>query len=112
MLEGHHLFGPQGYLAKLRRRRHRTDAPQVDFVYAEGVGRAEGAAHVVGAADVVQHQHYATFGAAVDVFIGRQAAQFYVQELTVFHSYFSVAARASRKAMADFSMSYCSIDLA
>ena len=67
----HHFFGAEGDFAKLWGRRDGADAAKVDLVYAKGIGRAEGAAYVVGAADVVQHQHHSALRTGVDVFIGR-----------------------------------------
>ena len=87
LLEGHHFLGAQGYFAQFGGGRHRADTAQVHFVHAEGIGRTEGAAHVVGTADVVQHQHHAALGPGVAVFIGRNTTQFYVEKFSVLHGH-------------------------
>ena len=53
----HAVLGAQRRLVDLRGGRHGADAAEPDLVGLERVGRAEGAADVVRAADVVQHQH-------------------------------------------------------
>jgi len=58
MLPGHAVLGPQGGFVDLGRRRDGADAAQPDLVHLEAVSGPEGAAHIVRAADIVQHEHH------------------------------------------------------
>ena len=61
-----------------------TDTAQINLIYAKGVAGAESAAHIVRAADIVQHQHKAAL-LPMAVLLCRQSAQFYIEKFSVFH---------------------------
>ena len=59
VLPRHHLLGPERGLVNFGRRRKGADAAEGYAVDMEGVGAAENAADVIGAAHIVQHHRYA-----------------------------------------------------
>ena len=59
MLPCNTVFGTKCGLVYLWRRRDRADSAKPDFVCLEGIGRPEGRAHIVRAADIVKDYHNA-----------------------------------------------------
>ena len=84
MLPGDGILGAEGRFVDLRGGRNRRNAAQKDFVDTEGIGRPEGAAHVVRTADVVQHDDESGRRKFL-VLRGRNPAQFDVEKFSVFH---------------------------
>ncbi len=75
VLPGHALLRPEGHFMDLGGGGRGTDAAEVHPLRPEGVAGAESAAHVVGAADVVEHENQPGRG-LLPVLVGPQAAQF------------------------------------
>ena len=80
------VLGAKGRFVDFGGGRDGGDAAEEDFVDAEGVGRAEGAADIVRTADVVQHHHDAG-GRKGLILCGRDAAQLDIQQFSVLHSH-------------------------
>ena len=78
-----HLFRAQGGFANQRRRRKRTDTAEPHGIRLETVRAAENGAHIVGAADIVQHDDHPAFCGGIS--LRRQASEFRIEEFSVFH---------------------------
>ena len=84
MLPRHGLFGTEGGFMDFGRRRHGADAAEVHPAHAEGIGAAERAANVVGAAHIVEY-NYGSGAVPAAVFFRRDAPHFGGCEFAVFH---------------------------
>ena len=78
------ILGAEGRFVDLGGGRDGGDTAEKDFVDAEGIGRAEGAADIVRAADVVQYHDKAGRGKVL-ILSGRDAAQLDIQQFSVLH---------------------------
>ena len=104
MLPRDGVLRAEGRFMDLGGRRHGGDAAGKDFVDAEGIGRPESAADIVRAADVVQHDGEPR-RRQIPVRVGGHAAQFDIQQFSVFHIHkvkkktliFALAINASMK---------------
>ena len=101
---GDGILGAEGRFVDFGGRRDGGDAARKDLVDAEGIGRPESAAHIVRAADVIQH-HDESRGRKPLILSRGNPAQFDVQQFSVFHSHkvkkktiiFALAINASMK---------------
>lgn len=104
MLPRDGILRAKGRFMDLGGRRYGGDSAGKDFVDAEGIGRPESAADIVRAADVVQH-HGEPRRRQIPVRVGGHAAQFDIQQFSVFHIHkvkkkriiFALAINASMK---------------
>ena len=104
MLPRDGVFRAEGRFMDLGGRRDGGDAARKDFVDVEGIGGPESAADIMRAADVVQH-HGESRRRQIPVRVGGHAAQFDIQQFSVFHFHkvkkktliFALAINASMK---------------
>ena len=76
VLRWHNFLCAKGYLAEFGRRRHGAYPAKIDYIHAKCIRGTEGAPHIVGAPDIVQHQRNAAGGPYRAVLLGRYPAQF------------------------------------
>ena len=76
VLRWHNFLCAKGYFPQFCRRRYGAYPAKIDFIHAEGIRGAEGAPHIVGTPDIVQHQRNAAGRPCGTIFTGRYPAQF------------------------------------
>lgn len=84
MFPRHGEFGSKGGFVNFSRGRGGTDAAEQHFVSLKGIAASENAAHIVRAANIVQHHNQPARGRRL-ILLSRDAAQLLAEKFPVFH---------------------------